>query len=1139
MSTDFKEGNNKFNQRLLCYASKIFRAKKKIDFNKRIDFEKNLDKYYDLKAKIYSFDVFDTILTRNFGNSSNLFKILQEKLKHSNLEIPEDFRNNFAHWRLNAEAQAKQKFYKEGNSLEDIYKTILSKYSLPLDIRTKIMEMEIKLEMEAINPVTKIVELIKYLHKNDAKVIFISDMYLPKEVIQEMLERLEVYHPEDELYVSNTFRKTKSSGTLYKYILEKTGCRPQDMIHMGDNYHSDVVAAKELNIQSLHFKKSQYNRYEDILKEEAKGLSKDLQDDFESLAESARLARLAESTEASEEDELYNLGVNVAGPIFYFFTKWLLQKAQKENIKRLYFLARDGQIIYEIAKDLKKQLKLDIDLRYIYASRQSTFLPATTEITEEVLRWMLLSVPYLSLRIIANRIHFDVDELVEEFSKVHGKKIGADQHLLEYEIKFLERFIRNPIFSKKILTIAAKKREIILKYFEQEKLLDDENYAFVDLGWRCSIQDSIVQILRCSDKKRTKPFRGYYFGVVTKKGKFIFNNLKDGFYFAPDHPINHVCPTSWRAMQVMEIFSTGDHGITMDYELKDEGVVPVLKEPHNDDAYKWGLINLRLGIFKFINNVSLENIKKSCEGNQKEVWKVITRFYETLICFPTKKEAEAIGEYLFKSDQAETYAHQYAPKFKFLSALKYAFVNNRKRNSITTWFLASYRRSRFLSKLVLKILMSRPVVRLKNIIHRVISGIKSMGSKRLKIAVVMQRFPCLSETFILNQIIGLIDLGHKVDIFAYEKPQVNEKFHDSINDYRLLERTCYIKSIPKNGKINRICLFITILFTKAWRHLDVFLRCLDLRKFGVYYSVNNLFLTAPFLKKSYDIVHCHFGPVGNELNKIMPFLPKAKLVVTFHGYDANRTPKEQGADVYKNLFAGDNHFTANTNFTKNLLIELGADDLSVDILPVGVKFEKIKYSVRELPIDDPIQFLTVGRLVEKKGHVYAIKALAQVVKKYPNVVYAIAGDGPLREDLQNLVKELSIENHVIFLGAVKENEVASLYTKSHIFILPSVTAQDGDREGQALVLQEAQASGMPVLSTIHNGIPDGVLDKQSGFLAPEKDADALAERMIYLIENSDQWKEMGRIGRQFVGGKYNIGWLNEQLEGIFYQVRKK
>ena len=102
--------------------------------------------------------------------------------------------------------------------------------------------------------------------------------------------------------------------------------------------------------------------------------------------------------------------------------------------------------------------------------------------------------------------------------------------------------------------------------------------------------------------------------------------------------------------------------------------------------------------------------------------------------------------------------------------------------------------------------------------------------------------------------------------------------------------------------------------------------------------------------------------------------------------------------------------------------------------------------------------------------------------------------------------------------------------------MSSVTASDGDKEGQGLVLQEAQGMGLPVLSTLHNGIPDGVLDGKSGFLVPERDVDGLAQKLDYLLENPQVWSEMGLAGRKFVEQHYDINKLNDKLVQIYQDL---
>jgi colanic acid/amylovoran biosynthesis glycosyltransferase len=186
----------------------------------------------------------------------------------------------------------------------------------------------------------------------------------------------------------------------------------------------------------------------------------------------------------------------------------------------------------------------------------------------------------------------------------------------------------------------------------------------------------------------------------------------------------------------------------------------------------------------------------------------------------------------------------------------------------------------------------------------------------------------------------------------------------------------------------------------------------------------------------------------------------------------------------------------------------------------------------------PRTVLTVGRLVEKKGHQYAIEAFARAHSAFPDAEYLIVGDGSLRRELEELSRSLGLGDSVRFLGAKRDRDVAALYSRATLFVLASVTAKDGDMEGQGLVLQEAQASGLPVISTLHNGIPDGVLDGVSGFLVPERDVGALADRMIELLGDAEERERMGRAGRAFVAGKYDAPILTRQLLELYERAAR-
>lgn len=402
----------------------------------------------------------------------------------------------------------------------------------------------------------------------------------------------------------------------------------------------------------------------------------------------------------------------------------------------------------------------------------------------------------------------------------------------------------------------------------------------------------------------------------------------------------------------------------------------------------------------------------------------------------------------------------------------------------------------------------------------------------MNIAFIVEAFPCLSQTFILDQITGLIDLGHEVEIFAGRDPQ-EKKIHASFNEYRLREKVHYPNKTLQS-RIPRLGKAIYLIIKNLPRHpglvlqaLGQFKHCRDMN------LLQFLELVLPFFDCSFDIIHCHFGPMGLRGLALKKIGIPAKLITTFHGYDIHCYPRRVGQDVYRRLFDDGDLFTANSNFTKNRVAALGCQEEKIRILPVGLKIEQFSFRERKILPNELVRICTVARFVEKKGHRFALEALAKVVKKHPNVIYSLAGGGRLENDMKALAAELQIEDKVEFLGELTQQEIVELYQRSHFFVLPSITASDGDMEGQGLVLQEAQACGMPVISTLHNGIPEGIQDGLSGFLVPEKDVDGLAEKMEYLIEHPEIWAEMGSCGRKFVEEKYDIKGLNHRLENIY------
>ena len=403
----------------------------------------------------------------------------------------------------------------------------------------------------------------------------------------------------------------------------------------------------------------------------------------------------------------------------------------------------------------------------------------------------------------------------------------------------------------------------------------------------------------------------------------------------------------------------------------------------------------------------------------------------------------------------------------------------------------------------------------------------------IKVAMIVSDFPMLSQTFILNQIVGLLQRGCEVDIYA-ERRGNTDKIHPLVEKYDLLERTYYLPEIPENlfvRFIKGIGLIIKYALTcprQVMRSLYPF-PVTDLT-----ISLWLLYTVIPNLNNNYDIIHCQFGTLcfrGIAFRQVNA--PKAKIVTTFRGNDISSFLKQKGENIYRQIFRYGDFFLTNCDFFKNKAIAIGCPPDNIKVIRSGLDCDRFTYQPRSLAQNEPIQITTTGRLVDKKGIEYVIRAIAQLIPTYPNLRYKVIGEGPLRPRFTELIEELDLTENVQLMGWCNETEIVEILKQTHLFVAPSITAANGDEDAPINVLKEAMAIGLPVVSTYHGGIPELVENGKSGFLVPERDASALADKLGYLIEHPERWSDMGKAGREFVLQHYNLQKLNDDLVNVY------
>jgi colanic acid/amylovoran biosynthesis glycosyltransferase len=331
------------------------------------------------------------------------------------------------------------------------------------------------------------------------------------------------------------------------------------------------------------------------------------------------------------------------------------------------------------------------------------------------------------------------------------------------------------------------------------------------------------------------------------------------------------------------------------------------------------------------------------------------------------------------------------------------------------------------------------------------------------------------------------------------------------------------------------------------------LRCLreDLTYFPLLLNRawNKLFHRYPqfllwFWKDRPNLIHAHFGPCGY---KILPYARYLgiPLITSFYGYDAYLLPKSSSpwCMKYKKLFEQGQLFLVEGPAMKEKLISLGCPSEKVFVHHIGIKVSNYEFRYRKP--DGEIRLMVCGRFVEKKGIPYAIKALKQLKSKTSaNIRLTIVGDsdgkGTLTDEkrkILNAIEDYKVGDAATITGYVPHNELLQIVYDHHIFLAPSVHACDGDAEGGfPVILTEVIATGMPVVAFDHCDIPEIIQDGKTGFLVSERDVDALADKLIYLIEQPEIWPEMGQAGRAHVEANFNIDKLNDRLVEIYQNL---
>ena len=376
----------------------------------------------------------------------------------------------------------------------------------------------------------------------------------------------------------------------------------------------------------------------------------------------------------------------------------------------------------------------------------------------------------------------------------------------------------------------------------------------------------------------------------------------------------------------------------------------------------------------------------------------------------------------------------------------------------------------------------------------------------MKIAYVINVFPKLSESFILNEIVELLKNGHDVQIYSLIKP-TEEVAHEEVEKYLILEKTYYFsfKRLLKSNSINLLKYFL----------YGVNQDLSELSKYNLKRNLKMAYFATVMEENGVEFIHAHFASMGNIARRLGKMLG-LQYTFTAHAFEIFINPNIK---MLKQNIDGAAYVFTPSKYNKQYLIDLtGCDENKIEIIHATIdpaKFSRTKQS-------DKKQIIMAARLVEKKGMEYMIKAMKDITRRYPDAILKIIGDGPLLNELIQLVRINNLENNVKFLGSISDEEYFNELESSIIAALPCIISENGDRDVCPLTLQEAMSMEVPVISANVHSIPELIDDGITGILVPPKNEKALANAMIELLGDAGLRHRMGENGRKKIMEEFNV-----------------
>ena len=626
--------------------------------------------------KIYSFDIFDTLITRKTATPPGIFLIIQYYLRNDwGNNYPVNLIEDFYQIRIDAEDKARKKSPFEETTLDEIYRTIQNRFQLSSYQTERLKELEINTELEYIVGIRENISKVINLIDSGKQVILISDMYLSAKDIGRMLEKIEPRLLMCPIYVSSEQKISKQTGNLFKQILKEYKIEAKQLFHYGDNINSDFRIPQKIGIRAELYIFKAISEFEQIYFEEDRLY-------VQLVAGISKIARI----NLSEVQKIEKVGICYSGPLLYAYTEFVLQSAINQNLKKIYFLSRDGHILLKIAKIINEKGKLNLDLQYLHVSRQVCYLASMFEITSKECEWILDFMD--NIQTLAERFNLNPDTLIQLFNSRLTVKITDIKEKLSvaHRHALCNLLINNEEINNLFLQKANEFRTVFLEYMQQNNIFSDMPFAMVDIGWSGKMQDSLYKTL--SFQKSGIKINYFYFGMYNsgyQKFTKYTSQLNQKNYFL-EHPMKVRTHATF-----FEVITCTNHGTTISYARNENGkIIPIL-DPYlalsqwDINAYQNQILYFA-SLFKEIK----DNFPNMRNYNHELAFKMKTQAEK-----PIQNILETVGDFPFTMGHNESKIDFLAPPISFKQIVSWSI--NRK-NDFSYWIDGSLSRSKFIVK---------------------------------------------------------------------------------------------------------------------------------------------------------------------------------------------------------------------------------------------------------------------------------------------------------------------------------------------------------------------------------------------------------------------------------------------------------